>query len=132
MNYLKTSGIVIKEVNTGEADRIITIFPRIKGKISALAKGARKTESHLVAGTQLLCYSEFVLFKGKDMYTVNSCDVIESFYDIRNDLERLTYAAHMMDIVNDVILENQPASRLLQLFLNSLYMLRKQTGRRCK
>jgi len=59
------------------------------------------------------------------MYTVNSCDVIESFYDIRNDLERLTYAAHMMDIVNDVILENQPASRLLQLFLNSLYMLSK-------
>jgi len=37
----------------------------------------------------------------------------------------LTYAAHMIDIVNDVILENQPASRLLQLFLNSLYMLSK-------
>jgi len=125
MNYLKTSGIVIKEVNTGEADRIITIFSKNKGKISALAKGARRPKSHLVAGTQLLCYSEFVLFKGKDMYTVNSCDVIESFYDIRNDLERLTYAAHMMDIVNDVILENQPASRLLQLFLNSLYMLSK-------
>lgn len=125
MSYLKTTGIVIKEVNTGEADRIITIFSKNKGKISALAKGARRPKSYLVAGTQLLCYSEFVLFKGKDMYSVNSCDVIEPFYDIRNDLERLTYTAHMIDIVKDVIQENQPATRLLQLFLNSLYMLSK-------
>ncbi|HHV29676.1 DNA repair protein RecO [Acetivibrio mesophilus] len=125
MSYLKTTGIVIKEVNTGEADRIVTIFSKNKGKISASAKGARRPKSHLVAGTQLLCYSEFVLFKGKDMYSVTSCDVIEPFYDIRSDLERLTYAAHMMEMVNDVIFENQPATRLLQLFLNSLYMLTK-------
>jgi len=38
MNYLKTSGIVIKEVNTGEADRIIQYFPRIKARYPLLAK----------------------------------------------------------------------------------------------
>ena len=75
-----------------------------------------------------MCYSEFVLFKGKDIYSINSCDVIEPFYDIRNDLERLTYAAHMTELINDVIQENQPATKVLQLFLNSLYLLSK-TGR---
>jgi DNA repair protein RecO (recombination protein O) len=125
MSYLKTTGIVIKEVNTGEADKIVTIFSKTKGKISGSARGARRPKSRLVAGTQLLCYSEFVLFKGKDLYSINSSDVIEPFYDIRNDIERLTYAAHMTELINDVIQENQPATKVLQLFLNSLYLLSK-------
>ncbi|MFZ5989018.1 MAG: DNA repair protein RecO [Bacillota bacterium] len=125
MSYVKTNGIIIKEVNTGEADKIVTIFSKSKGRIAASAKGARRPKSRLVAGTQLLCYSEFVLYKGREMYSINSSDVIEPFYNIRNDLIRLTYAAHMTDIINDIIQENQPATKVLQLFLNSLYMLSK-------
>ncbi len=123
MSYLKTKGIVIKEVNTGEADKIITIFSKSHGKIYAHAKGARRPRSKLVACSQLLCYSDFVLFKGRDMYSINSCEVIEPFYEIRNDIVKLTYSAHLIDIINDV--ENQPSSRVLQLLLNTLYMLAK-------
>ena len=125
MSYIKTKGIVIKEVNTGEADKILTVFSRNIGKIVCSAKGARRPKSRLVAGTQLFCYSEFVLFKGKDIYSINSCDVIEPFYDIRNDLTKLTYSAHMIEIINDVIVEDQPATKVLQLFLNSLHLLSK-------
>ncbi|NMB34207.1 MAG: DNA repair protein RecO [Clostridium sp.] len=125
MAYLKTTGIVIKEVNTGEADRIITIFSKDRGKILGFAKGARRPQSRLVAGTQLLCYSDFMLFKGRDMYYVSSCDIIEPFYDIRNDLERLTYASHMNELIGDVVQAEQSATDILQLFLNSLYMLSK-------
>lgn len=125
MGYVKTNGIVIKEVNTGEADKIITIFSRNQGKISAHAKGARRPRSKFVACTQLLCYSDFMLFKGRDMFSINSCEVIEPFYEVRNDIVRLTYSAHLIDIVNDVVQENQPSSRVLQLLLNTLYMLTK-------
>lgn len=123
MGYLKTKGIVIREVNTGEADKIITVFSKSYGKISAHAKGSRRPKSAVLAGTQFLCYSDFVLFKGKEMYSVNSCETIEPFYDIRNDLIKLTYAAHLVDIIMDTIQENQPATKVLQLFLNSLHML---------
>jgi len=125
MSFLKTKGIIIKEVNTGEADKIVTIFTKSNGKISASARGARRPKSKLVAGTQFLCYSDFVLFKGREMYSINSCEVIEPFYEIRNDIVRLTYSAHIVDIVNDIVQENQPASKTLQLFLNTLYMLTK-------
>ncbi|MEN2777304.1 DNA repair protein RecO [Acetivibrio clariflavus] len=128
MSYIKTKGIVLKEMNVGEADKILTIFSKSKGKISGAARGARRPKSRLIAGTQLFCYSEFVLFKGKDMYSVNSCDVIEPFYEIREDLVKLTYAAHMNEIVMDNVQEEQPSSKVLQLFLNSLYMLAK-TGK---
>jgi len=123
MSYVKVKGIVIKETNTGEADKIVTIFAKGKGKIQAFAKGARRSKSKMVAGTQFLSYCDYVLFSGKDMYSLNSSEVIEPFYKIRNDLEKLTYAAHFVDILNDIIQENQPQSKVLQLFLNSLHFL---------
>jgi DNA repair protein RecO (recombination protein O) len=125
MAYIKTKGIILREFNTGEADKIVTIFSKSLGKLTGTAKGARRPKSKFVAGSQFLCYSDFVLFKGKDMYSINSCDVIEPFYEIRNDIIRLTYAAHAVDIISDVIQENQPASKVLQLLLNTLHMLSK-------
>ncbi len=125
MGFLKTRGIVVKEVSTGEADKIITIFTRNQGRISALSKGGKRPKSKLAAGSQILSYSEFVLYSGKDIYSVNSCDVIEPFYEIRNDMVKLTYAAHFMDIVLELIQENQPSAKLLKLLLNALHMLSK-------
>ena len=125
MSYLKTKGIVIREVNTGEADKIITLFTKSNGKISAVARGARRPRCLFAAGTQFLSYSDFVLFSGKEIYSVNSSDIIEPFYDIRNDIVRLTYAAHFVDIISDIMQENQPATKVLQLLLNSLHMLSK-------
>ncbi|MCX7842640.1 MAG: DNA repair protein RecO [Clostridia bacterium] len=124
-NYFKTKGIVIKEVSTGEADKILSILSRTQGKISCFARYARRPKSRLVAGSQLFSYGEFVLFKSHDMFSVNSCDVIESFYEIRNDIIKLSHAAHIMDIINDVIQEGQSSPKSLQLLLNTLHMLSK-------
>lgn len=123
MSYIKTKGVILKEVNAGEADKILTILTKSHGKITGYAKSSRRPRSRLIAGTQLFCYSDMVLFKGKDMYSVNSCDVIEPFYSIRNDIVKLTYAVHMCDILIDTVQEEQPSGKTLQLFLNSLYML---------
>lgn len=125
MSFLKTRGIVIKEVGVGEADKIVTLFTGNRGRISAMAKGGKRPKSNLSAGSQLMCYGEYVLYCGKEMYMVNSCEVLEPFYDIRNDMVKLTYAAHFLDIVMEIVQENQPAPKLLQLLLNSLFMLTK-------
>lgn len=125
MSYVRIKGIVIKEVNVGEADKIVTLLTRQNGKIRAVAKGARRPRSGFVAGTQLLSYSDHMLFSGKEMFSLNSCEIIEPFYEIRNDIEKLTYAAHFVELINDTVQENQPAGKVLQLFLNTLYMLAK-------
>jgi DNA repair protein RecO (recombination protein O) len=123
MSYLKTEGLVIKEINTGEADKIITIFTKKKGKITASAKGARRPKSNISAGSQLLSYNEYVLFSGKQMYVVNSSEVIEPFYGIRNDIVKLTYASHLLSLVLDTVQENQPSPKILSLLLNCLHFL---------
>lgn len=125
MVFLKTKGIVIKEVKTGEADKVVTLFTSNTGKLSAYARGARRPKNRLVAGMQFLCYSELVLYPGKNLYSVNSSEVIESFYGLRNDIEKLTYSAYLTEIINDVIQVNEPAPEILKLFLNTLYLLEK-------
>lgn len=123
MKINKVQGVVLKEINTGEADKIVTILTKRLGKIQALAKGARRPKSTLIAETQFLCFSDFVLFKANDMYDVRSCELIESFYNIRTDMEKLTYASHLVELVNEVSDENMSCQKLLQLLLNTLHML---------
>lgn len=76
-----------------------------------------------MAGTQYLCFGEYMLYKGTNSYHINSCDTIEIFYPIRIDLDKLKYAAHITKIVNDVTDENQNTYKILQLVLNTLYTI---------
>lgn len=64
-----------------------------------------------------------MLYRGVNSYNINSCDTIEIFYNIRTDLDKLKYATHITKIINDVTDENQNTYKILQLFLNTLYMI---------
>ena len=64
-----------------------------------------------------------MLYKSGSSYSINSCETIEVFYNIRTDLDKLKYSAHITKIINDVTTENQNTYKVLQLYLNSLYMI---------
>lgn len=101
----------------------MTILTPNLGKISCVAKGAKRPKSMLMAGSQLLCFGEYVLRKSNDMYTMQSCDPIEIFYQIRIDIDKLNYAASIIKIISDVTTENQNNYNILKLFLNTLYII---------
>ena len=123
MKQVKVSGVVIAENNMGDYDKMVTLLTPNFGKISCSARGARRTKSLLLAGTQFLCFGEYQLFKGSDTYKINSCETIEMFYNIRTDLDKLQYASYITKIVNDVTTENQNSYNTLKLFLNTLYAI---------
>lgn len=122
MGIIKTKGIILSESNMNDFDKMLTILTP-NGKIGCAAKGARRPKSLLMAGTQFLCFGEYMMYQGTSSYHINSCDTIELFYPIRTDLDKLKYAAHITKIINDVTDENQNTYRILQLFLNTLYMI---------
>ena len=93
------------------------------GKISCIAKGARKSRSALLAGTQIFCFGKYLMFKGTSTYHINSVEPIEVFYNIRTDLDKLKYAVHIIKIIQDVTHENQNCFNILQLLLNTLYVI---------
>ena len=76
-----------------------------------------------MAGTQFLCFGEYILYKGSNTYHINSCETIEVFYNIRTDLEKLQYASYITKIVCDVTNENENSYLILQLLLNTLYVI---------
>lgn len=122
MGSLKTKGIILLENNMGDFDKMVTILTP-SGKIGCAAKGARRNNSALMSGTQYLCFADYMIYKGNNSYKINSCETIEVFYNIRTDLDKLKYAAHITKIVNDITDENQNTYRILQLLLNTLYVI---------
>lgn len=122
MGTIKTKGIVIAENNMGDFDKMITLLTP-NGKIGCSAKGSRRPKSQLMAGSQFLCFGEYMLFKGNSVYTLNSCETIEIFYKIRIDLDKLNCASHITKIIQDVTDENQNTYKILQLYLNTLYVI---------
>ncbi len=125
MANTKTTGIVLAEHNLGDFDKMLTILTPGFGKISCVAKGARRPNSSLLAGTQLFCFGEYLMYKGTNTYHINSCETIEIFYDLRTDLDKLKYAMHIIKIVQDITQENQNCYKILQLLLNTLYTISK-------
>ena len=63
------------------------------------------------------------MYKGQEHYTISSCDTIEVFYNLRVDLDKLKYATHITKIIQDVTTENENCYKILQLYLNTLYMI---------
>lgn len=120
---LKVNGIIIAESNSGDSDKMLTMLTPNLGKISCTAKGARRTKSQLLAATQIFTFGEYMLFKGGDTYTINSCETIEMFYNLRTDIDKLTYASHITKIINDITTENQNSFHILKLYLNTLYTI---------
>ena len=125
---VKTEGIVLKNLKYKENDGILTVFARKLGKVSVMARGARKSKSQHLAGAQPLCYSDFVLYKGKSMYTLNNVDPIHSHYRIREDLDTLSTASFFIELIDAVTIEGQSNNRLFILFVESLGALEKKEG----
>ncbi len=123
MASTKISGIVLSENNMGDFDKMLTILTPNVGKISCVAKGARRPRSALLAGTQMFCFGEYLMYKGTNTYHINSVEPIEVFYNIRTDLDKLKYAVHINKIIKDVTHENQNCFNILQLLLNTLYVI---------
>ena len=123
MGTIKTKGIIIQENNMGDFDKMLTMLTPENGKISCVAKGARRSKSALLAGTQFLCFGEYLLYQGTNTYHINSCETIEVFYNLRIDLDKLNCAVEMSKLVYSVTNENENSFEILQLLLNSLYTL---------
>ncbi len=123
MANAKINGIVLAENDMGDFDKMLTILTPNLGKISCVAKGARRPKSALLAGTQMFCFAEYLMYKGGNTYHINSVNSIEFFYNLRIDLDKLKYAVHISKIVQDVVHENQNSFNILQLVLNTLYII---------
>lgn len=111
----KSEGIVIRTVDYGETNKIITLFTRDSGKIALFASGAKKTRSRLSAVTQLFTYGHFMCFMGKGLGSIRQGEVIDTFRDLRTDLYRTAYASYIAELLDKLTDEKAPIPSLFEL-----------------
>ncbi|MCL2198143.1 MAG: DNA repair protein RecO [Defluviitaleaceae bacterium] len=127
MTTIKVRGLVIKEYETGEADKRLLLLCKDVGRVMAYARGARKPRSKFMAAAQIFTYSDFVLAKGKGFHSVAQADVIENFYDLRTDYDKLSAAYKIVDACAKTVPEKLECNDLLRLILKSLKKLMKKS-----
>ncbi len=121
MNRLsKLEGIVIKRANYGEIDKIITIFTKSRGKLILLAKGIRKIHSRKAPHLELFNHCAFTSIEGKTFNYVIESQTIESYKNIRNDLEKLAYSYQIAEIINRILPENEAHPIIFSLLSQTL------------
>ena len=123
--YLKIEGLILRQTDWKESDRILNVLTRDRGKMTFRARGVRSRRSRLAGSCQLLCYSEFTVFENRGVYTVDEAVPIEMFTELRRDVELVSLAAYFAQVAEVVAQEDDPNPELLSLCLNAMYALSK-------
>src|SRR5699024_11768395 len=92
-------GIVIRTQNYSETHKIITIFSKELGKISAICRGANKTKSKLSSLAQPFIKASFLIYLSKGLSTVQQGEIIEYFRSIRVDIIKTAYVEYLIEII---------------------------------
>ncbi len=124
---IRTDGLIIKEKLVSEDDKLVTILTRNFGIIRAFAQSVKNLKNKNFSSTQLLCYSDFIIFKGRNKYIINESYSKHSFWSLRCNIEKLALAQYFCDLILNLIAEEQHHTEdILRLILNSLYYLSKE------
>lgn len=116
----KVEGIIVSEVDYKESSKIVNIFTKEHGIIGALARGAKRLKSNLAGVTSKLTYGTFYInYKEKGLSILSEVDIINSFKNIKKDLERISYASYLTELVTQVYRHEQN-SNIYELYINGL------------
>lgn len=120
MATYKAEGVVLRTRKLGESDQICVIFSREEGKLSAVAKGARKAQSRLLAVAQVFTHGYYLLYRGRSLDTMTQGSVLRSFRPLRSDMERMAYASYACELVDVAVADRQPNDALFEALLSAL------------
>ena len=121
--FLKTDGLVVRQVNYKDNDQILTVLTKEHGLMTLKARGVRSRSSRLKGACQLLAYSEFTVFENRGFHTIDEANAIQMFPELRTDIELLSLASYFAQVAEVLSQEDMPNPELLSLTLNALYAL---------
>lgn len=122
-----TDGLILKEQNIGEKDKLVTVLTRRNGLVRAFVRGAKSFKNRKNSATGMFCYSKLSLYKNKDSYIIDEAEPLETFFGLREDLEKISLAQYFSELAISLVQEEEPAEEYLRLILNSLHFLSKGT-----
>ncbi len=123
MQQTERTAIVLRHANYRDNDRMLTLFSPTQGRIEALSRGCRKPRSPILAASELFALGDYELYTKGSHLTVIGAQLIETFYPLRQDFDRLAVGAYLLGVCEGVIEPGVPAQELFMLLLHTLSRL---------
>jgi DNA repair protein RecO (recombination protein O) len=116
----RVSAIVLRHRDQGEADRLLTVLARERGKVTLLAKGVRRQASRKAGHVEPFTYVELLVAKVKSLDLVTQAETIEAHRRLREDLWRSAWAYYVVELVDAFVQDEDPHQLLFDLLLETL------------
>ena len=124
-----TEAVVLSVRDLGEADRLAVLFSREIGKLSAAAYGARRPRSRFAGAVQSFAQVSLSLIPGRTLDTIGQCEVKRSFRELREDIQLMTYAAFLTELVSELWPDRSPEPSAYDVLMGSLSLLSERNPR---
>ena len=123
MVQTENTAIVLRHVNYRDNDRMVTLFSPSRGRVDAVVRNCRKPRSHNLNAGELFALGDYMLMESGGRITVTSVHLIETFYPLRQDYERLTCGIYLLSLTEAVVEPEQERQELFMLLLHTLSRL---------
>jgi DNA repair protein RecO (recombination protein O) len=127
----KLTGIVLRTVDTGEADRVVTLLTRERGKVAAFARAARASRRRFGGALEpfTLVAAEVRERPGAELLGLESVTPLRAFGGIRSDLARIACAAYAAELTREIVRDHEPHDDLFDLLEEYLGVLDEAPAR---
>jgi DNA repair protein RecO (recombination protein O) len=123
----RSSAVVLRHSDWGEADRLLTLYTREQGMVRALAKGARKITSRKAGHLQPFTHVTLQLAKGRDLLIVTQAETVNAFLPLHDNLTKTGQAAYVVELLYRFSYEEEGGNpTLFKLLVDTLDRIEKE------
>lgn len=120
---INVAGVVLKASRYSEADHLIVLLTSELGKVTAIAKGARKSKGSMRGKTQPFTCGRYMLYRGRNLYTVTEAETITSFNELGNHVDKYGYASYVCELTDALLESDFPVPDIFALLLSVLHYI---------
>lgn len=122
----KWEGVILRSFPYGESHKVVTLFTKEAGKMTVMARGAKKPTSRLASITQPFTHGLFLIRTGKGMGTLEQGEPLESTRHIRENLEATAYASYIVELIDRLTESDERVNGVYELLLDALHSLHEE------
>jgi len=119
----RAQGVVLRHMEYGEADRILSFYTLEYGKVQAIAKGIRKMRSRKAGHLEPFSRVELMLARGRNLDVISQAEAQSTYEHLRADLKLIAYAAYVVELLDRFTYEEGENRPLYNLLVNTLARL---------
>lgn len=122
---IRTEAVVLRTIEYGETSQIVTLFTQEKGKITVMAKGARRPNSSFGASLQPMAYTQVIFYykPTRSMQTLSESALVEPMHTIHRSLEKITIGLRVVELLRALLEDEDPQPAAFALTIHTLRRL---------